>query len=194
MFTFTPIWTINRPSSSTITKTSGRSVAAVPRGTPWWTTATASSFGLDSSPGEGSRFHIRLPAPLASVATDTTDDVSGGRLVIAEDDPDIVQLMELFLSRAGYSIEFAGNGRDAVEMVRTAQPDLVILDLNMPVLDGIGAVRELRDGGHAGPVIALTGATLDQDRIEAIAAGFDGFVAKPIRMPELIATIRTLLA
>ncbi|MBT8130941.1 MAG: response regulator [Gammaproteobacteria bacterium] len=153
------------------------------------------SIGLDSQPGDGSRFHIRLPAPLAE-----SDDVAepaaapGGRLVIAEDDPDVVQLMQLFLSRAGYQLDFAVNGREAVDKVAATKPDLVILDLNMPVMDGISAVQKLRESGHTGPVIALTGATLDEDRIRAIEAGFDGYVAKPIRMPELIETVRTLIA
>lgn len=155
------------------------------------------SIELDSEPGQGSHFHIRLPAPLApepESEAELSDAIAGARLLIAEDDPDIVQLMDLFLSRAGYRLEFAGNGRDAVDRVLTQAPDMVILDLNMPVMDGISAVQKMREGGHTGPVIALTGATLDADRIRAIEAGFDGFVTKPIRMPELIATLSTLMS
>ncbi|NNF62061.1 MAG: response regulator [Gammaproteobacteria bacterium] len=151
------------------------------------------SLGLDSQPGEGSRFLIRLPAPVAAAPEPDAAGGGGGRLLVAEDDPDIVQLMQLFLERAGYELEFVGNGRDAVTRIAAGSIDLAILDLNMPILDGLSAIKQIRDGGYSGPAIALTGATLDEDRIRAIEAGFDGFVAKPVRMPELIGLLRDLI-
>lgn len=153
------------------------------------------SIGLDSKPGEGTRFHVRLPAPVAPSPDAAADggSVSGRRVLIAEDDADVVQLLEMYLRRAGFDVTLVSNGREAVDQAATGKPDLVVLDLNMPVLDGIGAVRELRNNGYGGPVVALTGATLDQDRIRAIEAGFDAFVGKPISMPELVETLGELL-
>ncbi len=150
------------------------------------------SIGLDSTPGEGSRFHVRLPAPEAKEAAPDNPG-SSGRLLIAEDDPDVIQLMDLFLSRAGFTLEFANDGREAIARLREGQHDLIILDLNMPVLGGIGAIEAIREAGYTGPAVAVTGATLDEERMRAIDAGFDAFVAKPVRMPELIATLRDLL-
>lgn len=150
------------------------------------------SIGLDSTPGEGTRFHVRLPAPVAPEQHETTVR-NGASVLVAEDDPDVVALLALYLKRAGYEVRLASNGRDALEQIGQSAPDLVILDLNMPVLDGIGTVRELRAGIYAGPIVALTGATMDEERIRAVDAGFDAFVPKPVRMPELLAVLGELL-
>lgn len=152
------------------------------------------SIGLDSQPGRGTRFHVRLPVQPAEKTADAESDAGSAHLLVAEDDPDLVQLLQLYLVKAGYRLTLAGDGREAVNQALRLQPELVLLDINMPVVDGITAVRQLRERGYRGAVVALSGATLDEERMQAIAAGFDAFIAKPIRMPELMSAVRDLLA
>ncbi|MBT8144611.1 MAG: response regulator, partial [Gammaproteobacteria bacterium] len=157
------------------------------------------SIGLDSEIGRGTKFHVRLPyqdAPVetSAAASEPAAATTGQHLLLAEDDPDLVQLLQLYLARAGYVLTIVDNGRDAVSEALARQPDLVLMDFNLPIVDGLSAACQLREKGYSGVVVALTGATLDDDRLQAVEAGFDGFIAKPIRMPELMATLQALLA
>lgn len=132
------------------------------------------------------------PAMPPPVSTGTTLDL---RVLLAEDGPDNQRYIEHVLTRAGARVEIVDNGRDAVERAARARDegrpyDLVLMDMQMPVLDGLGAVRELRERGYNGRVIALTANAMPGDRAACITAGCDDYVAKPIDRAGLLAACR----
>jgi CheY-like chemotaxis protein len=158
--------------------------------------------------GHGSRFTLMLdPGPLAGVrmvaqlgeavqtparhdAPTATPRLSG-RVLLAEDGPDNQRLLSLFLRNAGLSVDVAGNGRVAVERVQaaaTAQTpyDLVLMDMQMPEMDGYSATRALREAGYGGRIIALTAHAMKGDRERCMAAGCDEYAAKPIQRATLL--------
>jgi CheY-like chemotaxis protein len=117
------------------------------------------------------------------------------RILIADDKATGRELVRTILETDGYEVYEAADGLQAVEQARTIQPDLIILDLHMPGLDGFGVVGILRkDAAFAStPILALTASAMMGDRERALAAGFTGYVSKPIRMATLRAEIVRLL-
>ena len=115
------------------------------------------------------------------------------KILIVDDDGDLRTLLGLCFLRRGHSIVVAGDGAVALGCMTTHTPDLLVTDLNMPVLDGLELLRQLRADGHADlPVIVLT-ARADQ-RAAAIAAGADAFLVKPVPLRQLGETAERLLA
>ena len=115
------------------------------------------------------------------------------KILIVDDEGDLRTLFGLCFLRRGHSIVVASNGAEALRCLATHQPDLLVTDLNMPVLEGLELLRQLRADGHADlPVIVLT-ARADQ-RAAATAAGADAFLVKPVPLRELSATAERLLA
>ena len=115
------------------------------------------------------------------------------KILIVDDEGDLRTLFGLCFLRRGYSIVVAGDGAVGLQCVATHAPDLLVTDLNMPVLDGLELLRQLRAAGHADlPVIVLT-ARADQ-RAAAIAAGADAFLVKPVPLRQLGETAERLLA
>ena len=115
------------------------------------------------------------------------------KILIVDDDGDLRTLLGLCFLRRGHSIVVAGDGAAGLQCVATHAPDLLVTDLNMPVLDGLELLRQLRADGHADlPVIVLT-ARADQ-RAAAIAAGADAFLVKPVPLRQLGETAERLLA
>jgi len=115
------------------------------------------------------------------------------KILIVDDDGDLRTLLGLCFLRRGHSIVVAGDGAVGLQCVATHAPDLLVTDLNMPVLDGLELLRQLRADGHADlPVIVLT-ARADQ-RAAAIAAGADAFLVKPVPLRQLGETAERLLA
>jgi len=114
------------------------------------------------------------------------------KILIVEDDPDILELLSLVLSDAGYEVDKAEHALGAVCAVVRSAPDLVLADIRMPIVDGMGLASELKsheDTRHI-PVVAVTGFDTPESRASAIRAGYDGYIAKPIdttRFPEQIA-------
>jgi CheY-like chemotaxis protein/HPt (histidine-containing phosphotransfer) domain-containing protein len=118
-----------------------------------------------------------------------------GRVLLAEDGPDNQQLILFVLQRAGLAAELARNGREAVEKAVEAWShghpyDLILMDMQMPELDGYSATRHLRAAGYTHPVIALTAHALNEERAACLAAGCDDFASKPLDLKALFATIR----
>ena len=115
------------------------------------------------------------------------------RVLVAEDNPSNYKLVEVLLRR-DYDLVHAVNGAEAVELFRTQGADLVLMDINMPVMDGYEAFRLIRELSPAVPVIALTAYAFETDRRRMFDAGFDDCLAKPLRADELRARVAALLA
>jgi len=118
------------------------------------------------------------------------------KILIAEDSPVNRELLRELLEMQDYEVFEAGNGQEALDMLDQLRPDLVILDLGMPVLDGFGAIRKIRaDPMFAGlPVLAATAYAMRGDREKTLEAGFDGYVSKPIEPAALKQEITRLLS
>src|SRR3954471_21310761 len=121
--------------------------------------------------------------------------LSGGaqaraKLLVVEDDPNILELLSASLRFAGFSIGTATNGADAVAQARDDRPDLVVLDVMLPDLDGFEVIRRMRDAGVRTPVIFLTARDATDDKIRGLTLGGDDYVTKPFSLEELTARIR----
>ena len=117
------------------------------------------------------------------------------RVLIADDRSAGRELMRSVLERSGYAVFEASNGKEAVVSARQILPDLIILDLHMPELDGFGVLKELRGDTRfaATPIIALTASAMHGDREQALSAGFTSYIAKPVSLSALRSEIQRLL-
>jgi CheY-like chemotaxis protein len=117
------------------------------------------------------------------------------KVLLVEDNEDSRDGLSRYLRRNGYEIILAVDGRQAVDMARAAVPDLILIDLNLPVLDGWEATRQLKAGSETRdiPVIALTAHAMAGDRERALEAGCDDYDTKPIEFPRLLTKIESLL-
>ncbi len=114
------------------------------------------------------------------------------RILIADDDEVLASMLAEYLESEGFAVDTAGNGREAVEQVRGGLPELVVLDIMMPVLNGIDALKEIRALADL-PVIMLTARGDDLDRILGLELGADDYLGKPCNPRELLARIRAVL-
>jgi diguanylate cyclase (GGDEF)-like protein len=123
------------------------------------------------------------------------DEGGGEKLLIVDDDPFIARLLEIELAAAGYDVRVANDGQQALDAVRTHQPDLVITDVMMPHIDGFELTRMLRQDPRtaAVSVIILTARGLSADKLEGFAIGADDYIVKPFDTPELLARVRGVL-
>jgi len=108
-------------------------------------------------------------------------------VLVAEDGPDNRLLLRMLLERVGAQVTVAEDGRRAVELAERQPFDLVLMDLQMPVMDGYEATRRLREGGFDGPIVAVTANATDEDRRRCAAGGFDLFLTKPLNRGDLYA-------
>jgi DNA-binding response OmpR family regulator len=116
-------------------------------------------------------------------------------ILIVEDDRDIAELLQRYLTRAGHTTDARGDGSEALAFVRSRVPDLVILDLMLPGVDGLEVCRSLRRGPdtRALPIIMLTARSEESDRIVGLELGADDYVTKPFSPSELVARVGALL-
>ncbi|MFZ7088789.1 response regulator [Curtobacterium sp. RRHDQ10] len=113
------------------------------------------------------------------------------KVLIADDDPQLVRALVVTLGARGYDVVTARDGRAALDAVITERPDIVMLDLGMPRLDGIGVLEGIRAWSQV-PVLVLSGRTDSSDKVDALDAGADDYVTKPFQMDELLARLRAL--
>ena len=110
----------------------------------------------------------------------TTTPQLCGRILLAEDTPDIQALITMLLEKAGLSVMAVDNGADAVQEVLRGHYDLIVMDMQMPVLDGVEAIQQLRESGIEQPVVALTANATQEDKNRCLNVGADNFVVKPV--------------
>ncbi|MEV0614497.1 response regulator transcription factor [Nonomuraea sp. NPDC050404] len=115
------------------------------------------------------------------------------RLLIVEDDPNILELLAASLRFAGFDVTTAKSGLDAVAAVQRHRPDLVVLDVMLPDLDGFEIVRRMRGGGLHTPVVFLTARDETEDKIRGLTLGGDDYVTKPFSLEEVVARIHAVL-
>lgn len=113
-------------------------------------------------------------------------------IMIVDDEPRLVTLLEAYLTQEGFHVVSASDGRQALEVARTAEPALIILDLMMPEMDGYDFMRLHRAERHT-PIIILTARVEDEDQVLGLELGADDYVAKPFRPRELLARVRAVL-
>jgi two-component system alkaline phosphatase synthesis response regulator PhoP len=114
------------------------------------------------------------------------------KVLVVDDDVKIVDLVKIYLNRDGYSVLTAYNGKDALRLARETHPDLIVLDIMLPGIDGLEICRALRAESSV-PVILLTAKTTEQDRIAGLDIGADDYVTKPFSPKELAARVRAVL-
>lgn len=117
------------------------------------------------------------------------------KVLIADDKATSRELVRTVLEKSGYMVVEAGDGLEALRNARESKPDLIILDLHMPGLDGFGVIQELRRDQEfaATPVMALTASAMQGDRERALSAGFTGYISKPIQLRTLRSEVERLL-
>src|SRR4051812_35529456 len=120
------------------------------------------------------------------------NDPAGGRVLVVEDDADIADVLRRSLRNEGYEVKTSADGVDALDVAAGFFPDLVVLDLGLPRLDGIEVCRQLRAEGDV-PILMLTARTETEDRVIGLDSGADDYLAKPFERQELLARIRALL-
>lgn len=113
-------------------------------------------------------------------------------ILVADDDPHIVELVTLYLQRAGFAVSAAFDGDEALERITNERPDLVVLDIMMPGPDGLQVCRQVRKGGDT-PIVFLSARGTDIDRIAGLQLGADDYLVKPFNPDELVARVQAVL-
>ena len=119
-------------------------------------------------------------------------DPSGGRVLVVEDDADIADVLRRSLRNEGYEVKTSADGVEALDVAAGFVPDLVVLDLGLPRLDGVEVCRRLREDGDV-PILMLTARAETEDRVTGLDSGADDYLVKPFERQELLARIRALL-
>ena len=114
------------------------------------------------------------------------------KILVADDDEKIRELLEIYLTKEGFAVEQAADGAEAILKAQQLKPDLIVLDIMMPVLDGMEVCRQVRKFSQV-PVIMLTARTEDEDRIMGLELGADDYLAKPFNPRELVARVKAVL-
>ena len=117
------------------------------------------------------------------------------RVLVVEDDPDIAQLVAHYLDKSGFSVELLANGRDALASIAAHPPDVLVLDLMLPQVDGLEICRLVRGNSATAaiPIIMLTARAEESDRIVGLEIGADDYLGKPFSPNELVARVRALV-
>jgi len=162
------------------------------------------TISVESVEGKGSTFWFELPLEPASAGTLPADGAAGtgttprgARILVAEDHPVNQQIVRAYLESAGHAVTIAADGKAALDAVQREAFDLVVMDMRMPVMDGITATAAIRALGSPVariPILGLTANALEQNRRECLAAGMDQVVTKPINPQEFLGAVAELTA
>ena len=136
--------------------------------------------------------HRELPdkAPRIGFVTTGTPEA---RILVVEDEPNIRELLATSLRYAGFEVHVAANGATALRLAATHKPDLVVLDVMLPDMDGFTVTRKLRDSGQILPIVFVTARDSVEDKVKGLTVGGDDYVTKPFSLEEVIARIRAVL-
>lgn len=154
---------------------------------------------LSSRPGSGTRMRITIearkpvPSTMEEILSDSGErsriDLSNTRILLVEDSVDNQQLIWLYLTKAGAAVDIADNGLEGVVKARTGDYDLILMDVQMPYMDGYTATQRIREDGYKKPIIALTAHAMKEFRVKSLDVGCNDHLAKPIERERLIETI-----
>ncbi len=156
---------------------------------------------VESEEGQGARFEVRLPGlddgvALAGAPPEQAPAPRGpGRILLADDDPDISEFLEMALRREGYEVDLVGDGATALERARSTSPTVMVLDINMAGMSGLEVLTHLRQGEGAGerlPVVVITASRSDELRQQCMDLHCQGFLYKPFAMDELIGLVKKI--
>ena len=169
------------------------------------------SVSLESEAGKGSRFTVSLPWNISAETAQTADEAEGSEadiisveelessqiILLVEDNEDNIDTISAYLQAKGYHVIVARNGSEAIERIGEEKPDLILMDIQMPVMDGLEATRVIRANADADiadiPIIALTALAMPGDRERCLEAGADDYVCKPVSFKGLVEMIKTRL-
>jgi two-component system cell cycle response regulator DivK len=121
--------------------------------------------------------------------------MTSARILVVEDNPKNMKLVRDVLEFSGYEVIEATSGEDGVRLAKRERPHLILMDLQLPGIDGVEALRRIRVGhdNHDVPVVAVTAFAMDEDRTRAFASGFDGYLEKPINVRRFPQQVREFL-
>ncbi|EMY61027.1 MHYT domain-containing protein [Leptospira terpstrae] len=156
---------------------------------------------VESELGAGTHFYVSLPLekgnPILEFNEKIQFDLPSMDILIVDDVKQNVELIELLMTSNGHKVEIAKNGREALEFFKSKKFDLVLMDIQMPEMDGLEATRQIRDYEKSSsirtPIIALSASVFEEDKVSAKNAGMDGFVSKPIDIHDLFFEIKKLI-
>lgn len=159
----------------------------------------------NSQLGVGSTFSVRVKASATANTefvkglgyesspdrtTANSAQLAGLKVLLVEDSPDNQALISIYLNKAGATLEMASDGAEGFQMAMSRDYDVVLMDVQMPVMDGIQTVKKLRENGYEKCVVALTAHAMKEERIRCLQAGFTDFLSKPLRRDELIEVLK----
>lgn len=157
---------------------------------------------VDSAPGKGTSVSVVLPFQMTHEDTVTPSArpqeevvITPEKILLAEDDPDNQNVMRLLLGKAGYEVVIAANGVETLDLLRTQDFAAILMDIQMPVMNGLEATAEIRKDASLGnkrniPIFALTSYAMDGDREVFLSSGMDGYLSKPVKIDEVLTLLK----
>ena len=172
--------------------------------------ALGGELGCESEKGKGSRFSLTIPTNKDNIELVNNKEEAGlmihtsheheeikslsGHVLLVEDNPDNRELIEMYVHKTGAQIDFAKNGRQGVDMAASREYDLVFMDMQMPVMDGVEAIKRLRENGYDKPIVSLTANAMLSNREECFSAGANDYLVKPINLTLFYDTLNRYLS
>ena len=148
---------------------------------------------MESQKDEGSIFTLVVKADVATNTTINSDRINAANeakcVLLVEDDADLVELLKIYIEDYGFSTIVAEDGKIALDMCKNESVDLVLLDMQLPNIDGIEVTKQLRQSEFNRPIIGMTASSNNEDKIKAMDAGCNDFLSKPIQVSALVNSI-----